>query len=725
MSETFDPYRKWLGIPPEEQPPHYYRLLGLVPFEADPEVITTAADGRMALLKRFQSGRYAAISQQLLNQIATAKVCLLNAEKRSAYDAQLRVRLGDEKKPPKAEPAARKPAADAARPELPAIKVDIAPGPAASLKTRPNGNVRAAGGRRWQLPTLAGALGLLIIVIIITATTRNNGSDATTPSDNGTKVAAASNNGAKKPVQDPTTKPNEKPANEQPKSPNDQVAPPVPFRPFELPVDPPTTGDPTTPAKPVDPAKPVEPTKPAEPVKPAAAPQEPAMPAKPPVPEGAEQKAAEEEIRKVFAREFGDAARATEAKLRLAGTLIEQSRQADINPVQRYVLLRTAADLRVQAGEIDAALELSSAVAASFEINPLTFQCDILDAVLRAPRGISPELGKSLYQAAMALFDSAVVAADFDVCERAAKVADTAARKAKDGVGERVAGVRSNEVRKLRAQHAEAERAKATLSTTPDDAEANYRLGVWEAFVRGQWKTGLPYLAKGRDRSFADLAKRELQSAQAPEDQVSLADAWFEIAKKETRIARGAILNHCEELCYDALPKLKGLDKRKAEKRLGEIAEQQGQGKPINHALAANGAKVTGTADRIATINDGITEYKPGAGYAVAPCPWEFTITLDRVYTLRQIRVLLYDKENRGRPGYRFRVFLSEDGKSSQLVGDYSQADVLGWQNIDFRPQRAKFINFQGLPDPRSSNSYFHLVELEAYSNPPPAAANK
>jgi hypothetical protein len=25
----FDPYRKWLGIPPKDQPPHYYRLLGI------------------------------------------------------------------------------------------------------------------------------------------------------------------------------------------------------------------------------------------------------------------------------------------------------------------------------------------------------------------------------------------------------------------------------------------------------------------------------------------------------------------------------------------------------------------------------------------------------------------------------------------------------------------------------------------------------------------------
>ena len=39
MEQRFDPFFKWLGIPPDEQPPHYYRLLGLPPFVADLDVI--------------------------------------------------------------------------------------------------------------------------------------------------------------------------------------------------------------------------------------------------------------------------------------------------------------------------------------------------------------------------------------------------------------------------------------------------------------------------------------------------------------------------------------------------------------------------------------------------------------------------------------------------------------------------------------------------------------
>ncbi|HEY1784923.1 MAG TPA: hypothetical protein VGG30_05210, partial [Pirellulales bacterium] len=93
MSEQFDAYYKWLAIPPEEQPPHHYRLLGVQRFENDPDVIATAADQRMAHLRTFQAGKHGAISQQLLNEVATARVCLLNPTRKAAYDQQLHASL--------------------------------------------------------------------------------------------------------------------------------------------------------------------------------------------------------------------------------------------------------------------------------------------------------------------------------------------------------------------------------------------------------------------------------------------------------------------------------------------------------------------------------------------------------------------------------------------------------------------------------------------------------
>ena len=88
----FDPYHKWLGIPREEQPPNHYRLLGLSPFESDPEVIDAAANRQMAYLQGCATGTQALLSQRLLNEVAAARLCLLTPEKKATYDARLRSR---------------------------------------------------------------------------------------------------------------------------------------------------------------------------------------------------------------------------------------------------------------------------------------------------------------------------------------------------------------------------------------------------------------------------------------------------------------------------------------------------------------------------------------------------------------------------------------------------------------------------------------------------------
>lgn len=89
MSEAFDPYHRWLGIRDPQRPVNHYRLLGLDLYESDPEVIAFAADRQMSHVRTFSSGPHSELSQQLLNEIAAAKVCLLDPRRRAAYDQQL------------------------------------------------------------------------------------------------------------------------------------------------------------------------------------------------------------------------------------------------------------------------------------------------------------------------------------------------------------------------------------------------------------------------------------------------------------------------------------------------------------------------------------------------------------------------------------------------------------------------------------------------------------
>lgn len=124
MADSFDPYHKWLGISPKEQPPTHYRLLGIDSFEGDPDVIEAAADQRMAHVRTYQTGPNSALSQKILNELAGAKLCLLAGAKRAAYDAQLRQRIAT------AAPVASSPSSRA----VGAASVESAHPPAISLR---------------------------------------------------------------------------------------------------------------------------------------------------------------------------------------------------------------------------------------------------------------------------------------------------------------------------------------------------------------------------------------------------------------------------------------------------------------------------------------------------------------------------------------------------------------------------------------------------------------
>jgi hypothetical protein len=93
LAQTFDPYHIWLGIPRAEQPPNYYRLLGISVFEENAEVILDAADQRMAHVRTKHLSQHVEISQRILSEIVRAKICLLDPHKKASYDALLRNEL--------------------------------------------------------------------------------------------------------------------------------------------------------------------------------------------------------------------------------------------------------------------------------------------------------------------------------------------------------------------------------------------------------------------------------------------------------------------------------------------------------------------------------------------------------------------------------------------------------------------------------------------------------
>ncbi|MBI1900739.1 MAG: LamG domain-containing protein [Planctomycetia bacterium] len=213
MADDFDPYYKWLGIPPAEQPANHYRLLGVALFEPDQDVIEAAADRQMAHVQTYKTGKHSALSQKVLNELAAAKICLLAKAKKAAYDLALKARLAAAAPvppappaPPPVMPASPPPAGATLSPAIPsaapaaaavarrAPKVRAAPEaadaasaaavPEVAVKTKSSAVSLARRRRSSPMPWIVGGLAVaavaVIIVVAASSGTNNSGNPATT-----------------------------------------------------------------------------------------------------------------------------------------------------------------------------------------------------------------------------------------------------------------------------------------------------------------------------------------------------------------------------------------------------------------------------------------------------------------------------------------------------------------------------------------------------------------
>jgi hypothetical protein len=121
MNDRFDAYHQWLGIPPDEQPPDFYRLLGLARLESDTQLVATAAQRQVAKIKETASREHLALAQKLVKQIAKARSTLMDPKLRAQYNEQLQ-------RVTRAQPAVQVGTADVQPSDL-AAPVQVAPAP--------------------------------------------------------------------------------------------------------------------------------------------------------------------------------------------------------------------------------------------------------------------------------------------------------------------------------------------------------------------------------------------------------------------------------------------------------------------------------------------------------------------------------------------------------------------------------------------------------------------
>ena len=84
-SGNFDPYHKWLGLPPGKWMPTHFELLGLSIDEEEPSVIELAIKRQRDFMKGMRGGKFPELVDQILIQIQDAEITLLEPDSRRQY----------------------------------------------------------------------------------------------------------------------------------------------------------------------------------------------------------------------------------------------------------------------------------------------------------------------------------------------------------------------------------------------------------------------------------------------------------------------------------------------------------------------------------------------------------------------------------------------------------------------------------------------------------------
>jgi len=108
----------------------------------------------------------------------------------------------------------------------------------------------------------------------------------------------------------------------------------------------------------------------------------------------------------------------------------------------------------------------------------------------------------------------------------------------------------------------DAYKALEKLDKNPADSEANTTVGMYLAFVMGNYSEGIPYFAKSSNSTLKKLAERELASIETPDDQVKTGNEWVLAASKFPSLV-SLFYDRAASWYMKAWPNLKESDKAK------------------------------------------------------------------------------------------------------------------------------------------------------------------
>lgn len=282
------------------------------------------------------------------------------------------------------------------------------------------------------------------------------------------------------------------------------------------------------------------------------------------LPTDADQKRATSLVRDVYEEDYA-AAKTAAQKSALSRTMIQKAAETKDDQAARFVLLRSAMELATSAGDVELAFSAIDQTAALYGIDARQVKSEVLSQVARAAR--SSIQYEAVALRATSLMDEHVAVDRFKEASNLGRLALNAARSAKNPVLAKEIAARIKEMQDI----AKAFETVPSLNPESPDPHASLTVGRYLCFHKGDWEKGLPLLAAGSDERLKALAAMELQRPSSVDGQVSLGDAWWDLAMGSGNMATGQYRKRAEYWYLKIAPELKGVTRDRVKQRLAEV----------------------------------------------------------------------------------------------------------------------------------------------------------
>jgi hypothetical protein len=263
------------------------------------------------------------------------------------------------------------------------------------------------------------------------------------------------------------------------------------------------------------------------------------------------QKQAETTLRETFKAEYAKKQPGDQRSLALK--LIEYS--SSVNPQDtalRYVALREARDLYIRLGDLDSAFKTVDKMAKAFQIEAIPAKIAVLS---KLAQGNDVYLTANFY---LMLAGEAVVVDRHEEALKCLALSESGAKAVKDASFSAAILSMRREVDTLKVQYQKAKAPDAPVS----------EMGKYLCLYKGDWGRGLPMLSEAKEESLRSVSMAELAKPFSTEDQLQVADAWWDWSMKEKNaIAKEKGQAHACSL-YEKLAGLNVTTKSRIDERL-------------------------------------------------------------------------------------------------------------------------------------------------------------